>query len=83
MLRSAKSTLLIYPNKNKMENPPKNETLPMTDYFGGQATYSYDALGRLTSIANPFGEVTTFQYDANSRLIRNTLPNCSCYPGLV
>ena len=42
----------------------------MTDYFGGQTNYSYDALGRLTSLSNPFGEVTTFQYDANSRLIR-------------
>ena len=47
----------------------------MTDYFGGQTSYSYDALGRLTSLTNPFGEVTTFQYDANSRLIRKNLAN--------
>jgi YD repeat-containing protein len=47
----------------------------MTDYFGGQTSYSYDALGRLTSLSNPFGEVTTFQYDANSRLIRKNLAN--------
>ena len=47
----------------------------MTDYFGGQTNYSYDALGRLTSLTNPFGEVTTFQYDANSRLIRKNLAN--------
>jgi RHS repeat-associated protein len=47
----------------------------MTDYFSGQTNYSYDALGRLTSLTNPFGEVTTFQYDANSRLIRKNLAN--------
>ncbi|MBC7327970.1 hypothetical protein H5T87_07635 [bacterium] len=47
----------------------------MTDYFGGQTTYSYDALGRLVSIVNPYGEMTTFQYDANSRLIRKNLSN--------
>jgi RHS repeat-associated protein len=29
----------------------------------------------LTSLTNPFGEVTTFQYDANSRLIRKNLAN--------
>ena len=47
----------------------------MTDYFVGQTSYSYDGLERLTSIANPFGEVTTFQYDADSRLIRKNLAN--------
>jgi RHS repeat-associated protein len=47
----------------------------MTDYFVGQTNYSYDALGRLTSLSNPYGEVTTFQYDANSRLIRKNLAN--------
>ncbi|MBC7327953.1 hypothetical protein H5T87_07545 [bacterium] len=47
----------------------------MSDYFGGQITYTYDALGRLVSIVNPYGEMTTFQYDANSRLIMKNLPN--------
>ncbi|MBC7330450.1 hypothetical protein H5T88_08850, partial [bacterium] len=41
----------------------------MTDYFGGQTSYSYDALGRLTSLTNPYLGELGYYGDAGMYLL--------------
>jgi YD repeat-containing protein len=48
--------------------------ITMTDPVG-TTYYTYDSLNRLTSITNPYGEITSYTYDALGRRTSTTLPN--------
>lgn len=44
---------------------------------GGETTYGYDVLGRLSGIVNPIGEVYTYEYNDMDRLYKKTIPGAS------
>ena len=47
----------------------------MVDPDSGRFTYTYDSIGRLETILNPFGEKTTLVYDIADRRIGQLLAN--------
>ena len=50
--------------------------LTSTDPLGNTTTYSYEPVfNKVTSIADPLGEVTRFTYDPNGNLLTRTDPN--------
>lgn len=49
--------------------------LSLTFADGTQVTYTYDALGRQTSMTDPRGNVTKYAYDGLGNLTKTTLPD--------
>ncbi len=58
------------------------DTAPGTDDHGRPVTtYSYDAMGNVTSVTNPRGVTTIQQYDSMNRLSASSLPPAGGFAG--
>lgn len=62
-------------NRNAVETYDANGRLMTVSQRGLTTTYSYDAAGRLSQVANPFGRALQLRYDSGSRVSSVVLPS--------